>query len=467
MRRLSLLDAGWLMIEAPERPMHVGGLQLFSLPEDAGPTFVADLVANALEHTEIRPPFDQKLVRPHGLAGVYHWEPTELDLTYHVRHLALPQPGRIRELLSLVSRNHQALLDRHRPLWESFLIEGLADGRIALYTKTHHAMMDGVAAMKQVLKAFTPDPDRRDLAPPWALPADADGRTFPAMAAGGDGERGTSPWQSVTRALTGVADQVGGAVGAVTAMAQQVVASRLNDAEVIPYQAPRSMLNQRLTGSRRFVAQSYDFERIRAVSRAYGATVNDVVLTMCGGALRAYLASHDALPDAPLIAMVPVSIRPADGGDEGNAISMLLANLATDLADPVDRLERVKDSMDRGKARLSRMSQTELADYGILLMAPILAGELSRVSGWAPPLHNVVISNVPGPAEPLYWNGVRMDGLYPASLLTDGYALNITQTSYAGSMEFGITADRQALPRIQRLIDHLEDELVALEKAAP
>lgn len=457
---LPITDAGWLLAEDRDRPMHVGGLMLFRPPEDAGPTYVADSIAMAARaHTEVRPPFNLRLARPYGRAGLFQWQPDEVDLDYHFRHLALPEPGRIRELLALISLLHSTLLDRNRPLWESYLIEGIQGGRVAFYTKGHHAMLDGIAAMRQMLKGFTTDPDRRDLPPPWAtLPEATTDRDGPDPAA--------NPMAAALRLLGVAADEVGSAFGAARALADQFVKARKAAAEVVPFQAPRCLLNAKLSGARRVVAQSYDFDRIRAVGKAYGATVNDVVLTMCGSALRAYLLAHDALPDRPLIAAVPVSIRPSDGGDSGNALSFLLANLGTDVADPVDRLARVKDSMDRGKQRLEGMTQTELRDYGLLIMGPLLVGQMAGLGHRGRPMYNVVISNVPGHSEPLYWNGARMEGMYPVSLLPEGYALNITQTSYAGSMEFGITAARDQLPQIQRLIDHLEGALSDLEKAA-
>jgi diacylglycerol O-acyltransferase / wax synthase len=459
MRPLPIQDAAWLLVERPERPMHVGGPMLFTLPEDAGPGWVADVVARALAYDEPRPPFNQRLVRPYGRLGTYAWTEAEVDLTYHVRHLALPQPGRIRELLSLVSRLHGSLLDRHRPLWELYLIEGLADGRIALYTKIHHSMLDGIAAVRQILASFSPDPDERHLPPPWAASALVDD-----AGSGGARRPQRDPVSAALRALGGGVQTGLSSLGALRSLAGQVVTSFGADAEVAPFAAPPSMLNVPLTGSRRVVAQSYDLERLQAVKRAAGVTLNDVVMAMCGAALRSYLRSHDALPERPLIAYVPVNIR-TDDSARGNAISFLLANLATHVADPLDRLQLVHESMAAGKERLQGMTPAERLQYGIALSVPLIAGQLTGLARRMPPEFNVVISNVPGPREPLYWNGARLDGLYPASLLTDGFALNITQTSYAGSMEFGITADRQRVPSVQRMIDHLEDALAELEKA--
>lgn len=460
-RRLSVPDAGWLLIEGRERPMHVGGLMLFEPPEDAGERYLQDLVQSAMGYRDVRPPFDQRLARPYGRAGLYHWvQEDEVELEYHLRHLALPEPGRIRELLSLVSSLHGSLLDRHRPLWELYLIEGISGGRFAIYTKMHHSVMDGVAAIRQILKSFTPDPEERDLPPPWSHPRgfqDPDG---------GDGGPTFNPIAVAADLLRTVTSGISSTTGAVAAVASQVAMAQIKGSEVAPFQAPSCMLNERLTSARRFVAQSYELERVRAVGKALDATINDVVLAMSAGALRRYLIDHGDLPDKPLVALVPVSFRRESEGDVGNAISLVPANLATHLEDPLERLQLIKSSMDRIKDRLRGMSSAQLVNYGLLMTAPLILGQLSGLAGRYPPEYNLVISNVPGPTEPLYWNGARMTGLYPLSLLTENYALNITQTSYAGSMEFGITADRRALPSVQRLIDHLEEALVELEQVA-
>lgn len=462
---LPLMDAGWLLAEAPEHPTHVGGLMLFELPPEAdgsqaeASSWIDETIAGALTHHELRSPFDLKLSRPHGLLGTYSWEvDDDPDLLWHVRHLALPRPGRIRELLSLVSRLHTPPLDRHRPMWEAHFIEGLADGRVALYWRASHALMDGVAAMRQLTQAFSPDPERRNMVPPWALDPDA---PAPRSKIRGSKQRSISP------SVTGL---VGSAVTAATSnfkltstVSQQVLRGVSRRSEV-SFPAPDTIFNTRLTASRRFVAQSYAMDRFRHAAKAGDATINDVVLSICGGALRRYLDDRGELPAESLTALVPVSVRPADGPDDGNALSATLTTLATDAADPGLRLERVKASMNRNKARMRAMTRSQLATYGTLLFGPVLAGQVTGTAGSIPPMFNVIISNVPGPDKPLYWNGARLDGMYPVSLLFDGYALNITQTSYAGSFEFGITADRKGVPRMQRMIDHIEDSLTALEE---
>ncbi len=454
MAGLGLSDVIWLIGESRERPFHVGGLLLFDLPDHLTPADIRGAMRSA-DH-EVRPPFDQRLNRPYGRAGRFRWVDDAPDLDHHVRHVALPAPGRIRELLAYVSQQHGSLLDRHRPLWEAVLIEGVEGDRIALYNKIHHAMLDGVAAMRQLTNSLSADPDERDMPPPWAAPP----RTRRPRE---DGDTSLLR-QGIELAVSSVREGLGAAT-TVARLGAQVVSGAAGGDEVVPYAAPKSMLNVHTTSARRIVAQSYAVDRFRAIGLKHGATVNDVVLAVCGGALRSYLAGQDALPDEPLVAFVPISIRPADSSDSGNAVSMMLASLATDVADPVERLEKVKASMDAGKARLSGMTQLQLIEYAALLLTPVAVGQALRMGTVGRPLFNVIISNVPGPREPLHWNGMKLSGMYPLSAIADGYALNITLVSYAGNLEFGITADRTALPKVQRLIDHLEDALAELEAA--
>jgi diacylglycerol O-acyltransferase len=233
--------------------------------------------------------------------------------------------------------------------------------------------------------------------------------------------------------------------------------------------APKSILNVPITGARRFAAQSWPIERIQRVAKAADATVNDVVLAMCSGALRQYLLELDALPDAPLIAMVPVSLhgeqeRSADGG--GNNIGVVMCNLGTDRADAGDRLAVVNRSMTDGKAALREMTPLQILAMSALGVSPLGIWPLLRLTGTLRPPFNLVISNVPGPRQPLYWNGARLDGLYPLSIPLDGQALNITCTSYSDEIAFGLTGCRRTVPHLQRLLGYLDGELDALEVAA-
>lgn len=455
---MSPTSSMFLLAESREHPMHVGGLQLFEPPEGATALDIRSLFEDAIADDEVRPLFLKRARRSITSLGQWGWEVDgEFDLEHHVRRSALPKPGRIRDLLELVSRLHSGLLDRHRPLWECHLIEGLEDGRYAVYTKTHHALADGITALKTMQRSLSPDPDERDMPALWAPPVERGERKKRS--------KGGSPFAS----LFNVAQQ---SLGVAPALAKTVVRAARDEGAPISFAAPRSMFNVKITGARRFAAQSWPLERLKAVGKANDATLNDVVLAMCSGALRQYMIAMDALPDTSLLAMVPVSLHSDKGvaGNEkdggGNAVGLITCRLGTDLPDAADRLATVRESMLQGKDAMSGMNQIEqLAVSGIAISPLGVWPALGLVDTLRPPF-NLVISNVPGPREPLYWNGARLDGLYPLSIPLDGQALNITCTSYANEVAFGLVGCRRTVPHLQHLLTYLDDELAELEKAA-
>jgi diacylglycerol O-acyltransferase / wax synthase len=451
---MSPTDSAFLMIESREHPMHVGSLQLFQPPEGAHAIDVRSMFDAAIATDEVAPLFQKRPRRSITSLGQWGWDTDrEFDLEHHVRRNALPHPGRVRELLALCSRLHSTLLDRHRPLWEIHLIEGLHDGRYALYFKVHHALVDGVAATRMLSRMLSEDPAQREMPAPWALrERDPDPDDLPGV-----------PFSAVRTAL----DALGEAAGLVPALARSVNRGMNARGGSLSFSAPKTMFNVPITGARRFAAQSWPMDRIRQVGKAGETTINDVVLALCSGALRAYLQSLDALPEHPLIAMVPVSlrteVRSADGG--GNAVGVVLCNLGTHLDDPGHRLRAVHDSMIEGKASLSGLSPLQILAMSAIGMSPLVLLPALRLNGVVRPPFNLVISNVPGPRQPMYWNGARLDGLYPLSIPLDGQALNITCTSYSDEIAFGLTGCRRSVPHLQRLLGYLDDELAALERA--
>lgn len=446
MKALDPNDQLFLFIERRQQPMHVAALQLFSIPEHADDDYVLNLVEQIRSFRTPTSPFNKRLVTRFGWQ--FWEEDTELDLDLHLRHEALPRPGRIRELLSLVSAEHSILLDRERPLWEAHLVEGVSKRRFALYTKVHHSLIDGISGIRLAMQALSTDPNETDKPPFWALPRRKRVRDADASV---DHYLGTAARHAAT----------------VPAMVREAVKQALNaqrnPESVSMFGAPHCMLSQRITGSRRVAAQSYSLERIRAVAKAYDATVNDAVLAICGSALREYLLSHNALPDRPLIAMVPMSMR-KDDSTGGNLFAVILANLATHLSDPAARMRVIKESVQEAKTRYEQMTATEAIDYSALTLAPVL---FNMFTGLRPKWlsYNVVISNVPGPKEPLYWNGARLEGMYPVSIVLDHNALNITLTSYGDELQFGVVGCRRTLPSMQRLLDYIERGLSELELA--
>jgi WS/DGAT/MGAT family acyltransferase len=455
MALMPVTDQMFMIPESREQPMHVGGLQVFDLPPGAGPDFLTDLYERVLKVEDIAPAFRRRAHRSPFTLGQWTWvDDDSIDLEHHVRHSALPRPGRVRELFALVSRLHGTLLDRHRPLWETHLIEGLEGDRFAVYTKLHHATMDGVSALKLLERSLSTDPEERGVAVPFA--ARPREKRPPRPSGGG--------LRSLPRtALKATTDAV-----ALGPRMLKIAESALRDQAVaLPATAPKTILNGNITGSRRFAGDAWSMDRIRGVARAAGATVNDVVLAMCASALRDYLLEQDALPSAPLIAMTPVSLRSGDEDDDkgGNAVGTILCSLATNVADPRERMLAVKASMDAGKAGLAGLSQLQVTALSALVMSPLLVNTLFGVHRMTPAPYNLVISNVPGPKDPLYWNGARLEGTYPLSIPSIGQALNITVTSYAGQMQFGLTGDRRSVPSLQRLLPALEKGLAELEEA--
>ena len=461
--------SAFLLAENRNMPMHVGGLQLFEPPADAGADFVRDLYERSRDVADLNPLFQRRPQRSLRSAGAMMWVPDDqYDPEHHVRHSALPQPGRVRELLELVGRLHSTRLARERPLWEAHIIEGLADGRVAQYTKVHHSLLDGVSAMRLMAGVLSTDPDERGMEAAWSASAAARAR--------GTRVENTPPGIS---ALTGAAlrSAVGvsaEAAGMPAALVRTLTKGMLNQTSSVSLHAPRTILNADITGARRFAAQDWPVERLKAIGAATGTTLNDVVLALCSGAMRTYLIEHEALPRTPLVAMVPVGLharsprrasaeRDASGG---NAVGAVMVQLATHVNDPAERLAAIHRSMVDGKQALAAMTPVQIQAMSALGQAPAILTPLLRMQGLVRPPYNLIISNVPGPREPLYYNGARLVGSYPVSIPINGMALNITCTSYAGNMAFGLTGCRRTVPHLQRLLGFVDDEVSLLEQAA-
>lgn len=429
--------------------MHVGGLQLFEPPEGAGPDFPREAYEALVERKDFQPTFRKRPARLLGGIANIGWaydDEDDIDLAYHVRRQALPSPGRVRDLLELTSLLHGSLLDRHRPLWESYFVEGLNDGRFALYTKFHHALIDGVSALKLMQRTLSTDPNDRELQAIWNLPRRRRSSN-------------RSRWQMLTQLTRSVASLAPSTVGLARA-------ALLEQQLTLPFAAPRTMLNVRIGGARRCAAQSYSLDRVKSIKRAAGVTLNDVVLAMCAGALRYYLIDQHALPDTPLVAMVPISLRKADDADGGgNMVGTILCSLATHIDDPANRLQAISDSMRGNKKVFSELPRLQALALSAFLMAPLGLAVVSGIGASAPPPFNIVISNVPGPTEPMYWGGARLDGNYPMSIALDGLALNMTVVNNAGNLDFGLVGCRRSVPHLQRLLGHLESSLKDLERA--
>lgn len=447
MRVVSLVEQLFFLIEKHKQPMHVGGLFLFDIPASAGPDFVTNLVRQ-LRKGKTPPtfPFNQVL---HNLT---FWKTTDnFDLHYHFHHTVLSKPHSAQALLSYVSDVHANMLDKNYPLWECHIIEGIDavnPKRFALYFKIHHSLVDGVAAMRIVEKSLSNSPNEVMTLPPWAL-LRRDEKNLENVAPN-------------KRTFGGVIKEQLGTIKPVFGELKNELKERNEPGFVSTLQAPTSLLNQRISNSRAFFAITYNLPRFKKIAQSLQVSINDVALAICSGALRSYLLQLQQLPKEPLIAFVPVSLRKDDSAS-GNQASLVLCNLATDVTDPVERIKAIHDSMTLGKDKFERMEQAQVINYSAISYAwegvNLLTNAYPKKQAF-----NILISNVPGPKEPLYWNGAALTALYPASVVFNGQALNITFTSYLDQLHFGIIGCDKTLPNLESLPDWLDTELSKLEE---
>lgn len=457
--RLNPLDTAWLFTESRATPNHVGGLLQFCLPESAPRGFLRTMVAEFRTHRSFVAPWNQRLKIPFLKNPLPSWViDDDIDLEYHVRHAALPWPGGERELGELVGRLHSTPIDLARPPWECTIIEGLEGGRFALFIKLHHSLIDGVSGMKMLERAMAPDAKKSMKLPPfWAAPAPksarpASRRPTPSVA------------NAAAAAIEGFSVQARSLPQLVTAFGK--IIRRIGDPDdglAIPFDAPRCVLNGRVREKRRFATQQFSIARMRTLASAAQCTLNDVVLALCGGALRRFLLERDELPNKSLTAGIPISVRPKDDEGTGNAISFIVASLGTDLPEAGERLLAIRSSVRHAKAHLQSLPRQAMMQYTLLLMAPTMLTLLTGIGGRTPPMFNITISNVPGPDKPLFFRGAEMLAVYPASIVTHGQALNITCESYAGQMNFGFTGCHTTMPSMQKVAVYCADALAELE----
>ena len=459
--RLNPLDAAWLFTESRATPNHVGGLLLFRLPAGAPQGFMRTLMTEFRSHREFVAPWNRRLKYAFNKNPVPVWiEDDAIDLEHHIRHAALPWPGGERELGELVARLQSTPLDLSRPPWECTIIEGLEGGRFALFIKMHHSLIDGVSGMKLLQRAMATDLGKSLKLPPfWAagLPGAARvGRETPLPTV-------ANAAAAALEALRGQAQTAPQLIAAFAKMLRQ--ARNPDDGMVVPFTSPRSILNGRVREKRRFATQQFSLERMRTLATAAHCTLNDLVLAVCGGALRRFLAESDNLPEQSLTAGIPVSVRPKDDEGSGNAITFIISTLGTDIDDANERLQAISASVRHAKEHVQSLPRQAMLQYTVLLMAPTIITLLTGIGGRTRPMFNITISNVPGPDKPLYFRGAELLATYPASIVTHGQALNITCQSYAGAMNFGFTGCHSSLPSMQRLAVYAAEALQELESA--
>ncbi|MEM6575404.1 MAG: wax ester/triacylglycerol synthase family O-acyltransferase [Pseudomonadota bacterium] len=452
--RLNALDLAFLGLETQKTPVNVASLQIFEPPADYAGHFVRDLLAN-LQTLPPGPPFNLRLSSTSVLTAPSWVEDDHFDLNYHVRHSALPQPGSMADLLSLVSRLHSRVMDRERPLWEFHIIEGLEGGRFAIYMKMHHAAIDGMGGIALLEACLSTEPDA-PLKAPWAgLATKSRGRRSSGSLLGLPAR--------LRRRLLGQA-QMGIDLGKLLVGHGMKAVGLQPDDSPAPFTAPKTIFNVPVSGARKFGATSMPLHELKALGKATGATVNDIVLAICSGAIREYLREHKALPKRSLVASVPVSIRQINRS--GNQITYVSARLATHRKTPLGRLADIGRSTRAAKKEVANVLPSASINFAV--MAQGLVAVLNRLGATdlVPPPANVVISNVPGPRQLLYFAGAQLKAGYPLSVLVDGQALNITVLSYVDSVDFGVMACRDAVPDVDVLSRLLQKAFLELKAAA-
>jgi WS/DGAT/MGAT family acyltransferase len=461
------LDALFLVLESPQTPMHVGSLHLLELDRARHDDFaerVRARIARRLHEAEV---FTRRLApMPLGLASPA-WVPAEaVDLDHHVRRLRLPLPGTRALLLEAVASLHAQPLDRDRPLWEMVVIEGLACGQLGFYAKVHHAGLDGQAGVALAQAVY----DLVEQAGPGGHDAGAAARervrrrSPPGVAsvALAGARHNLEQLVAFGRRLPGLARAVAAAVLPVDGSSR---ARSLLGADGLL--APRTALNGVIARSRAFATASVPIARVRAVADRHEATVNDVVLAVCGGALRDWLRARGELPRASLLAAVPVSLRARGDGLANTQAMMARITLATDLDDPLARLCSVRDASRALKGAIAGVKSalpTDFPSFGLPWLGALLAALWARgLAERLPPLANVVVSNVSGSPVPLYLEGARLQGFWPVSIPFHGLALNVTVQSYAGSLDFGLIACRRTVPDVAAIAAAIETGFCSLE----
>jgi diacylglycerol O-acyltransferase / wax synthase len=489
-RQLSGIDVSFLNIETPTTFGHVSSVTIYDptgAPGGAGLEATKEII---LERIDQLTPFRRRLVEvPLGLDLPYWIEDPDFDIDFHVRHHAVPPPGNPQQLAEAVSRIIARPLDRTRPLWELYVIEGVDNGRlIAQLTKVHHAAVDGAAGAMMLAALLDTDPKARPTGSPapWepeCIPSDEEllRITFREYLRRPEkmirlSVRTTRELAAATRSggLLAIADLIAqpmpGPLG--NLLRDRLRAQKGTDVDRPPALplalAPRTPWNQAISPHRRFAYTTVPLEDAKTIRRAFGCTFNDVVMAVCSGTLRRYLQLHNCLPDQSLVAMVPVSVRSgAEDDSYQNRVSAMFSDLATNEADPLKRLRRVQQSMTAAKEQFAAIPAESLQDFTQFAPPAVAARAMRmysrlRIADRMNPPFNLVISNVPGPQTPLYSAGARLKHFYPVSTLVDGQGLNMTVQSYNGNLDFGFVSDRDLVPDLWVMTDLLHEEMKVL-----
>ncbi|WP_418129787.1 wax ester/triacylglycerol synthase family O-acyltransferase [Variovorax sp. 375MFSha3.1] len=458
MKHLSGLDATFLHLETPEMPMHVGSLNVLDLPKGYTGDFYEDAKKFMASRIHLADVFTRKLaLMPFDMTNPVWVEDNDIDLDYHVRHITLPKPGTNRQLQQYVARLHSSLIDRSRPMWEFYIIDGLKSGQVALYTKVHHAGIDGQAGVEVGKAIFDLEATGRVVKPPRSRPR---GNNYQL----GMAELATAALRNTAQQYVKLFKMAPAIARAISGLARPDEKAAEKDAAAAPKKfnlfAPRTSLNVSITNQRTFAGRTISLAETKYIAKHFGVSLNDVVLATVSGALRHYLADNNELPAKPLVAGVPVSLREAGDDTANNQASMILVSLASDITDPIQRLKAINASSTSSKSTMNRFKAVILDDFPTFAAPWLVSGIASMVGrsgivNLLPPAANVAISNVAGAPFPMYFAGALVTCYYPVSIASHGTALNVTVQSYNGRMDYGLIACRRAVPDITEIGDYM------------
>ena len=464
MERLTGLDASFLYFETPTMHMHVCATIIFD-PSTVEGGYSFERVREVIEsRLHLVKPFRRKLAPvPLNLAHPVWVEDADFDLDYHLRRIGVPSPGTMEQLAEIAGDIASRQLDRNHPLWEMWIVEGLENGNVALVAKMHHCTIDGVSGANLMVHLFDLSPDEvKEPGPEWKpekAPSDAELVGYGLL--------------SRLRQPLNIFKVVPQTVQSVANFIQARRQREDGPGMAAPFTAPRTIMNSAITAHRSVSYTRVPLEDVKKVKKAFGTTVNDVVLAVTSGALRRYLDKYDELPDKSLIATCPVSVR-SDGEDEGegaNKVSAMFTSMATDVEDPVERLRAISAATKGAKEEHNAIGADMLqnwAEFAAPTTFSLAARAYSalKLAERHPVVHNLVISNVPGPPIPLYFAGARLVALYPLGPIFDGAGLNVTVLSYMDNVDFGFIACKETVPGLWDLAAFVSESLAELVKAA-
>ncbi|WP_240920678.1 wax ester/triacylglycerol synthase family O-acyltransferase [Rubrivivax sp. JA1026] len=472
MQALSGVDGAFLHLETTQTPMHVGSLHLFVRPPGARGDFATAVRRLMKQRLHLAPVLTRRLATmPLQFANPVWVEDDSADMDWHVQRVAVPAPGTQAELEATVARLHAERLDRTRPLWRIWVLDGLASGEIGYYVQVHHALLDGKAGVLLAQTLFDPSPEPPPRPRGRTRRAEAPGTLELAAAALA---RDAGLYVKLARQLPQALQLIGTLFASPRKPRGSAAKSDGHLRENFGF-GPKTALNVPIGAERSFAAVSVPMDTLKALAAAHEAKLNDIVLALCSGMLRRWLAAHGGVPKKPLLASMPISLRASGDQEFTTKATLSLVNLHTDIANPLKRLHAIRDAAGAVKSAAKRARGVIPTDFPSLGAPWLLQGlaavyGASGIAGAVPPLANVVISNVPGPHEPLYLAGARMTSYWPLSIVEHGIGLNITVMSYAGELGFGFTAAQAAVAdagELRAALHEALDELVAASRPKP